>query len=286
MIGPKKNLILEIAEMTRNLVIGVAGMVICVAGIGCQPQGATNIDGSNSFTSADTDTINAVLAAIESASTAANTTQGAFTPETQTGRTSASICPELTFSASNSNGLSLAVTIDFGGGCSLDGMDLFCAGSAAGTLSSADGTLALAFDGLSCDDKALNGSVDYTFETSQTSVTTQGAWDLSYSDAQRTVDLIANGNASHDSTTHATTIALMTGTVTADGDAYAFTWTQLVTSFFQNGNFVPQAGEMSVTTAQNRSIIVQFDADSPSTGDVLMSINGSEFFTYNIFDNE
>lgn len=254
--------------------------------LGCQTTSESGGTTTTSLETTDGDTIAAVLAAVSSTSTSMDASQSALTDSAQTGRTANAACPEITFSASNASGVSLTVALDFGAGCSVDAIDLFCAGSATGALSTADGSFQLSFDGLSCDDRALDGSVNYTFEITESSVSTAGSWDLSYTDEGGTVEVTSAGNATHDRTAHATTFALVDGSVVADGKSYDFNWTNLTTSYFANGNFVPQAGQITVANENDRSLTIKFDANSPSTGNVLVSINGGAFFTYNLFDQE
>lgn len=270
----------------RNFIFVALLSTAAIYAIGCPAASETGGTTTTSLESADSETIAAVLAAVSSTATSMDTSQSALTDSAQTGRTANSACPEITFAASNNSGVSLSVALDFGAGCSVDAIDLFCAGSATGALSTADGSFQLSFDGLSCDDRALDGSVNYTFEITESSVTTAGTWDLSYTDAGGSVEVTSTGNASHDRTAHATTFSLVDGSVVADGKTYDFNWTNVTTSYFANGNFVPQAGQIIVTNENNRSLTVKFDANSPSTGNVLVSINGGAFFTYNLFDQE
>lgn len=261
--------------------------IVALASFGCEPATDGTLGGSNTgIVSGDSAAIDSALAAISSTATSVDTSQNAFSNSTQTGRAANSACPEITFSGGNTNGLSLSVALDFGSGCAVDGIDLFCSGSAAGAISTADGTLSLSFDALSCDERSLSGDVTYSFQVTSENVSTTGNWDLSFTDHGKTVAVTSTGNASHNRTTHVTTFAIVDGTATADGDTYDFNWKNVATSFFNNGNFVPQAGQITVTNDRGRTLAVKFDANSPSTGDVLVSVNGGEFVTYNIFEGK
>jgi hypothetical protein len=253
---------------------------------GC-PQQAPSIGGglnSSVLATADEDAIAAALAALESATTSINTTQNVTQTDPQTSRVTD--CPTVEFSAGNTSGLNVAVSVDFGTSCTPSTGNSSCGGAASGSLSVLTSTLSLNFDSLTCDGKSLNGSVAFGFENAESSVTVTGDWDLTFSDGASTVGLDATGEATFDTNLLSTTFVSVTGVLDDNGDKYSSEWDGVVTSFFNNDNFIPQAGEISLSGNKIKDMTIRFNASSPSTGDVEVSINGGASFVYNLFTHE
>jgi hypothetical protein len=257
---------------------------------GC-PQNATNTGGTSSsgdsLSTTEQDAISAALASVESLVTSVDTTQTAAGGDSAAARTATDNCPLATFSASNEGGLSLAVGLDFGDGCNVLGSDdYFCSGSASGEFSAANGALVLTFESLNCGSKSLVGDVAFTFTSSDALVTLSGQWNVNYSDSTQTVGTIGDGEATFDGDTKSTTVTTFSGSVNFGTQTSECEMTGLVTSLANNGNFVPSAGTLALSGPTVDDVVVTFDANSPSTGDVQVSINGKPSFTYNLFDGE
>src|SRR5262249_54777626 len=126
----------------------------------------------------------------------------------------------------------------------------------------------------------------FDFVQSQSNEATfTGNWNLSYADGGSTIGTDGAGTATHDPVAETTTIETFAGSLTDGGKSYGCTMTDLVTSYASNSNFVPQSGTVKLTGGNIDSVTVQFQATSPATGDVLVSIDGGAFFSYNLFEN-
>lgn len=257
--------------------------VVCLLA-GCPQQQTGSSTGTQQVSGGQAAAIEAAIQSIESLTGSLNTTQNATGGDAQASRTS-STCPEASFSADTTDGLSLAVALDFGDGCDVLGSTAYsCSGSVSGSFSQSASTIDAQFGALTCNGYALEGSLSFTYDVTPTTISALGAWDITYSDAASSVSTTGSGQASYDSTSAATTFASFEGDVTADDETYGVTLVNVTTSLANNGNFIPQGGTMTLTGQTFDSIAVTFTATSPSTGDVTVSINGGPSFGYNLFD--
>lgn len=260
--------------------------VVCLLA-GCPQEQTGSSTGTQQVSGGQAAAIEAAIQSIESLAGSLNTTQNATGGEGQASRTSSSsTCPEASFSADTTNGLALALTLDFGDGCAVLGSAGYtCSGSISGSFSQSDGAIDAQFGALTCNGYALEGSLSFTYDVTPTSINALGTWDITYSDDSSSVSTTGSGQASYDSTAAATTFASFEGDVTADDETYGVMLVNVITSFANNGNFIPQGGTLTLTGQRFDSIAVTFNATSPSTGDVTVRINGGPSFGYNLFDD-
>lgn len=192
-------------------------------------------------------------------------------------------CPEALFALAS--GAVLTVSVDFGpAGCQpFAAENLTCSGSAGGTLNPVAQTLQMQFDDLSCDGQTLDGTIDASYEHSTSAVSLAGSWSLSYQTTAHEVLTTGEGEASCDPQLASTTIRQFDGTVAADGSECAAILENVSVSYQQYGNFVPFAGQATLTGTDIRDIVILFDASSPSTGLVQVSVNGSPFVSVSLF---
>lgn len=266
--------------------IACAAVGVALLAGGC-PQQTAGIGGGltgSTLSNSDQDAIAAAVAALESATNSINTSQDVVQLQEQTARETD--CPTVEFSASNAGGLTAAVSVDFGTSCTPSTGNSSCGGTASGSLSALTSTLSLNFESLTCDGKSLNGTVEFGFESAESAVTVTGDWDITFSEGESTVGLDATGEATFDIDDLSTTFVSVTGVIDDNGDEFACEWDNVVTSYFNNDNFIPQAGEINLSGNGIKSMTVRFNATSPSTGDVEVSINGGAFFVYNLFEQE
>lgn len=259
------------------------GLVCLVAG--CPQQQVDSSAGSDQLTADQAAAIDAAIGSIESLTGSLNTTQDATGGESQASRTT-SACPEASFSADTSNGLALAVSLDFGDGCDVVGStDYSCSGSISGTYSQSAQTFDAQFGALTCNGYTLEGSLSFQYEITTTTIGVTGAWDIRYADGSSSVETAGTGAASYDSNSAATTFSTFEGDVTSDGQTYGLDLLNIVTSITNNGNFIPQAGAMTLSGQTFDSVRITFNSTSPSTGEVEVSINDGPSFAYNLFGN-
>jgi hypothetical protein len=194
-------------------------------------------------------------------------------------------CPNTTFSAALGSGVS--VEVDFGSGCNAFlSEDLYCAGSAAGAVSAGDRSLELTLDGLTCDDDALTGAVDASFEVATSSVTLEGSFELSSTDAEDGTSLSVDGvgSVAFDRQEKVTTITTFEGSALADGVSYAVGVDGVTFSLLQNQSLTPYAGTVGVTGSDIRDLTVRFLEDSPATGEIEVAIGNGPYFTVSLDD--
>lgn len=252
---------------------------------GCPQEQTVSSTGTRQVTGGQAAAIDAAIQSIESLTSSLNTTQNATGGEAQASRT-VSTCPEASFSADNTDGLSLTLSLDFGDGCDVLGStDYSCSGSISGSFSQSASSIDAQFGALTCNGYALEGSLSFTYDVTSTTIGVLGSWDITYSDAASNVSTAGLGQASYDSGSAATTFSSFEGDVTSDDETYGVTLVNVVTSLTNNGNFIPQSGTMTLTGQTFESVAVTFNATSPSTGDVSVSINGGSSFPYNLFND-
>jgi hypothetical protein len=194
-------------------------------------------------------------------------------------------CPEVTMAVAQEEP-NFSVTLDFGDdGCNPGGLsELTCAGSATGTYDQQAGTLAVSFDGVNCNDTSLDGDIDVSFDIDGYTVSLDGDWDLTYVEGDDTVLTDGGGEGSYDATTKVTTISSFEGTVSDGTNSWNATLSNIQISYATYENLIPFAGEATISDSGGRTITVRFDADSPATGVVEVSVNGSPFFEVDLSD--
>ncbi len=194
-------------------------------------------------------------------------------------------CPVVTLAAAEEP-LSFSVTLDFGdGGCNPASVEeLTCVGIATGTYDQQASSLVVSFDEVSCNDTSLDGDIDVSFDIEGYTVQLDGDWDLTYQDGDDTITTEGDGEGSYDATTGVTTISSFTGTVSDGADSWNATLTNIEISYATYENLIPYAGEATIAGDDGRTLTVRFNADSPTTGVVEVSIGGSSFFEVNLFE--
>ncbi len=192
-------------------------------------------------------------------------------------------CPEVTFDSTLGNA-ALDVLIDFGSGCTLSASPAFaCSGSAEGRLDAVGRTIDLTFNSIGCtDDRSLSGEVSMVYDTTSFEVSLDGQWDLTYTVKDSTLQSTGDGSVVYDADEQVTTITQYQGHASQNGNQWDVTIDSLKISFIHYGSFMPFAGTITVTGSAVRNLTIRCNADSPSTGDVEISINGSDFFTVNL----
>jgi len=269
-----------------TLILVVAGTVmVSIAGCPQQtPDPVGNTGDPTALTEVEGDAVAAAVAAIAAINNAGAATQaGADAEDSQTAQSND--CPEVDFSSGASLIEPLTLSIDFGAGCSPAGSDSFmCSGSTTGTVNVLTRSLDVSFDTFSCNGATLAGGAELTFTAATPLVTLTGSFDLDYSDGSTQVAAAGDGSLIYNRDTAATSIPSFAGEVVVGGDTYEYTVTGIDLSVQTFGNLIPFAGEAVIDGADTRSVTVRFDADSPTTGDVEVSVNGTDFFTVNVFE--
>jgi len=181
-----------------------------------------------------------------------------------------------------------SVTVDFGDGCAWPGDGGTCSGNAFGDLDRLNNTLSLAFNELSCGGVSLNGSIDTAYSVEGGRRTFTGTWSLRRTTVDETdgttdeTSTLGEGVTVYDGDVKAIEVTDFTGSVTnADG-----TWNvyaeALVIALARNSSLIPSSGTVTILNDDTRTIIVRFNENSPTTGEVEISINGSNFFALSL----
>jgi len=192
-------------------------------------------------------------------------------------------CPEVEISLSNISGLEFSVSLDFGDGCAVLGSDdHVCSGSAAGSISQLNQSVEMSFDELQCTGGSLNGEVAATFDITAEEVELDGEWNLSASQDSASWTTDGDGTVVYDRAGGFTTITSFTGSIGNGATSWSATFTDVVISYQNNANLIPNAGTIVISGSDIPEITLQFDSDSPSTGEVEVSINGSPAVTVDL----
>jgi len=283
----------------------VMGGVLVIAALGAGCTSEFNVAGPGdvlsttdelTLTTADRESLQAGLDAIQSMATATGTAQAstddgaldsfglssATIPED--GEVSRGECPEVTLATDIVSAL-LAIAVDYGDGCSpLSVDDYTVSGRATGTFTEADSSLSLTFDDLTSNGNTLDGDLGVSLSRTNDGVGLDGDWNLAYTTAQQVVATAGAGRADYVRETATTTIVDFDGTVSNDGDIWGAIISGVATSFQQNGNFIPFSGSITLTLADGRQLNLVFDEDSPTTGQAEVSINDLPAIEVDLFE--
>ena len=283
----------------------VMGGVLVIAALGAGCTSEFNVAGPGdvlsttdelTLTTADRESLQAGLDAIESMATATGTAQAttddgaldsfglssATIPED--GEVSRGECPEVTLATDIVSAL-LAIAVDYGDGCSpLSVDDYTVSGRATGTFTEADSSLSLTFDDLTSNGNTLDGDLGVSLSRTNDGVGLDGDWNLAYTTAQQVVATAGAGRADYVRETATTTIVDFDGTVSNDGDIWGAIISGVATSFQQNGNFIPFSGSITLTLADGRQLTLAFNEDSPTTGQAEVSINDLPAIEVDLFE--
>ncbi len=278
-----------------------------LAGCPTTPSTTGGSDGSGSG-SPDKTLTNSEQAAIEDALTAAEAIVNATTVTQSSTATSeqaqsaqlapggsASIqfgnCPVVSASASNilTGQGQFDLTMDFGTGCSPLGQpDYTVSGSFSGSLSNANNSLSMDFNALTITEdqftNSLDGTLAGTYQRDPNSVEISGEWNLTYQDNFNLGTLIVSGTctARYDRSDLSTNIVTYNGTLSDGNISFSVTMTNIKISFAQNGNFIPMGGTITISGSDIRTISITFTQDTPKTGEVIVSIDGGQEFTFSL----
>lgn len=190
-------------------------------------------------------------------------------------------CPSVTLALDSTTTGTLSV--DFIDNCKVLGSDEFeCSGAATGEIDRAAKTMTLVFDDVKCNNRKLNGSIDVIYELHTDYVVFDGAWDLRHNSSGDIVETSGEGTATYDRDNNTTTLDGFLATVTGELGDFDLEINDLEVSFLNNGNYIPSKGTIILTNDEVGEITITFDADSPSTGEVSVSIDGGTSFTVNL----
>jgi len=192
-------------------------------------------------------------------------------------------CPAITTAAGQG---AIDLTIDFGDSPCVPALfpDLSCEGSATGTLNAGAAEITISFNGIGCNSKSLTGQGDVTFNLAQSDVGLAGTFELMWVSNGTITAVDGAGDFQYDRTAKAATVTSFNGTLTNADSTYTAVCTGLVIDPENNANLVPSAGTMDLSGSIIRALTIRFDANSPSTGDVEVSVDGGDFFTVNLYD--
>lgn len=264
----------------------VVAMVVLplIVGAGC-PSAAGQFSVAD-LTAQEKAAAASMLASAAALSEAAGVTQSPADTENHAaaslpGAVSFGTCPVIT-TAIGSGAVDL--TIDFGALPCVPAVfpGLSCAGSATGSFSAATSSIAVTFNTIGCSGKSLTGQAEVTFSLSQTGVDLSGTVDLGWLSDGENITTAGAGQLHYDRTAKTTTIASFSGTTTNADGAYTAVCADLVVSYQNNVNLVPSSGTIALSGPNIRSLTIRFNENSPSTGEVEVSIAGSAFFTVNL----
>lgn len=252
------------------------------------------------LTSAEQAAMTSALTGVEAISNAANASQAstAAGDDQQSGQSAGTgpgtiefgTCPVVTASSSNilTGSGQFSLTLDFGDGCDLGDPNYVVSGTASGSLDRADNSLSVDFNTLSLThggtSASLDGTLDGTYARDLNSVQVDGQWDLSYESGNGTTSTDGTGTVIYDRNDQATTIESFDGTISNGQTSYNVEADGLIISFYDNGNFIPSAGTLTISGSDIRTLAITFNADSPQTGEVTISINGGPAFSFNLGD--
>ncbi len=179
------------------------------------------------------------------------------------------------------------VMLDFGGGCSpVLYPDVSVSGSIGGAVTIGPFSINLTLDSFSVGGDTIDGEIELAFVKEDGSVGFTGDMDLSSS---------AGGSVTLESVQWAldttTGVVTMSGTGIGeepDGDVYLIELDEIVIDGQGNGNFIPESGVVTVTLPNedlvfgpdSTSLGVTFTSQTPTTGIVLVSVNGAAAIEY------
>jgi hypothetical protein len=261
------------------------------AGIGVgSTQNTTNRTTLTGAESGAVDLSALISEAFNSAAATASATTGGQEDAAQnipTGQTEGAFgsCPQVTLATEGVGSGSLSATIDFGDGCAPFGSSQYtCSGSASGSFAQNQSTVEVSFDNLNCNDQTLAGEAELAYDISTSGVGLNGAWNLQWTSGASVIETDGNGDVTYDADNGQTTISSFAGSITDNGAVYTALLTGMQVSYATYENFVPFAGTMTLTGEDIRSLTVTFNSDSPTSGEVAVSVNGSPAIEVNLFE--
>lgn len=169
-------------------------------------------------------------------------------------------------------------------GCQPEGEGSFtCSGVLTGTLEFLSKSINFTFGGLTCAGRTLEGMAVLTYALlSDTQVSADGTLDVTATRDNEKTEIDGQVDTTYDLTNQSTTIISFTGVVSDGVTQRNCTMSNCVVRFKTGQNFIPGSGTMQLTG--DRTILITFDASSPTTGIVQVSINGGPAFAVNVND--
>jgi hypothetical protein len=287
---------LEMNVLSASRGVFLAGLILALTP-GCPPAdqdaGGTgnNNNGQVSLTTREDATIAGLAQAVAALVTGTGAVQGATTEnegqsaQETPGEVTFGQCPVVTLSG-DPNLVALTVEADFGGGCeAVAGSGYVLSGVAAGRYDVRTSDVTLTFDDLAGSEGELSGEVRVSFNRVGSRLDIDGDFDIGLRGADlRVLSADGVGQASFDTDDAATTIERFSGTLSDSGGVWNAAMSDVSVSFAQFDNLIPFAGTASVAGTDVRDITVRFDANSPVTGEVQVSVEGGDFFTVNLLE--
>ncbi len=188
-------------------------------------------------------------------------------------------CPTLTLSPTDQAG-AFNVSLDFAEGCPVPGQSgLSCSGSVTGEVNFTDSHLTFNFNTLSCGDSpVLEGNIDVDYVVAEPAIDFTGTWDISATTDDRVTRIVGPGTVSYDTSSNIVTIDQFSGQLTRDSTTSNITVDGVQIPLTDNPSLIPNAGTIQLNGGLLRQMTIRFNADSPSTGTVDVSIFGLIFF--------
>lgn len=195
-------------------------------------------------------------------------------------------CPAITteLAPDSEEGVAASLTIDFGATpCEPSVLPgLFCSGSAEGTFNSVQRSIVVTYDSLTCGDDSLNGTTEITYLPTLVGFNLVGSFDLNWTNSSGSVATDGQGNYAYNRSTKTSSIGSFSGSITDASGEYTAMFTDVVISYPNNANLIPSGGVITLTGPDIRKLTVRFDADSPTTGEVDVSVSDGAFHTVDL----
>jgi hypothetical protein len=192
------------------------------------------------------------------------------------------VCPEITLSVASL--YEFEVLVDFDPGCEPVEVEGYaCSGNASGTINRTAGTFDLTFNDLRCNGSSIGGSADLTYSRGPDQVTLSGSWNLAAArDDAATFFTSGLGACAYHLDTQVLTVSSFTGTVSYGNSEYACTMENITIAYAENLSLVPSSGTITLSTDGVGTVTIVVNENSPTTGEVQVSINGSPYVTVDL----
>ncbi|MEP0842700.1 MAG: hypothetical protein HRF43_08310 [Phycisphaerae bacterium] len=271
----------------RWTMAAVLGVLPLVLGQGCpwfQPVITSLAEGEGPAIASVVEAAAGLTQAVAAVQTPASEDSSPLPAGTNTTGTCPAITTQLAEDAEE--GIAASLTIDFGSTpCEPTAMPgRFCSGSATGVFNRPLRSIVITFNQLTCGQDALSGSAEMSYLPTETGIYLYGSFDLDWTSGADQVTTRGQGNYTYNRDSRTSRIGLFNGSVTDAGTEYAVGFNDVVVSYQNNANLVPSSGVISLSGTTIRNLRVRFDESSPTTGEVEVSVNGSAYFTVNLFE--
>jgi hypothetical protein len=248
-----------------------------------------------SLTEAEADAVEAAVFGVAALTQATATTQSAADSDTLSSAqtipalpeipesTTFGQCPVVTLSLRDFAALVFEVTVDFGASCNPAGTpDHACSGRATGSLSAAASTMEMVFERIACNAAALDGSADLIYALGETNVDLVGDWDLDWMIEDEVFQTVGTGDVTYDRLSSNVFVSTFQGTVAEEDGSWTLQARELDISFVDNASLIPSSGVLTLSGGDIRTVTVTFDENSPSTGQVGVSVDGGPTVTISL----